>query len=45
LTYEKSYEETTIKVLISKVRGLKLDSTVRFPSRLIAPHAYGVYEM
>jgi hypothetical protein len=37
--YQKSYEETTIKVLISKVRGLKLDSTLKFPSGLIAPHA------
>jgi hypothetical protein len=40
--YEKSYEETIIKVLISKVRGLKLDNTVKFPSMLIAPHADGV---
>jgi hypothetical protein len=39
--YEKSYEETTIKVLISKVRGLKLESTIKFPSGLIAPHADG----
>jgi hypothetical protein len=42
VTYEKSYEETTIKVLISKVRGLKFDNTIRFPSGLIAPHADGV---
>jgi hypothetical protein len=42
LTYKKSYKETTIKVLITKVRGLKLDNTVRFPSGLIAPHADGV---
>jgi hypothetical protein len=42
VTYEKSYEETTIKVLISKVRGLKLESTIKFPSGLIAQHAYGV---
>jgi hypothetical protein len=42
VTYKKWYEETTIKVLISKVRGLKLDNTVRFPSGLIAPHADGV---
>jgi hypothetical protein len=42
VTYEKSFEETTIKVLISKVRGLKLDSTIKFPRGLIAPHADGV---
>jgi hypothetical protein len=42
VTYEKLYEETIIKVLISKVRGLKLDNTVKFSSGLIAPHAYGV---
>jgi hypothetical protein len=42
VTYEKSYEETTIKVLISKVRGLKLDDTIKFPSGLITPHADGV---
>jgi hypothetical protein len=42
LTYKKVYEETTIKVLISKVRGLKLDNTIKFPSGLIAPHADGV---
>jgi hypothetical protein len=40
--YEKSYKETTIKVLISKVRGLKLESTTKFPSGLIAPHPDGV---
>jgi hypothetical protein len=34
VTYEKSYEETTIKVLITKVRGLKSDNTIRFPSRI-----------
>jgi hypothetical protein len=39
VTYEKSYEETTIKVLITKVRGLKLDNTIRFPIGLIATHA------
>jgi hypothetical protein len=42
VTYEKSYEETTIKVLISKVRFLKLDDTIKFRSGLIAPHADGV---
>jgi hypothetical protein len=42
VTYKKSYKETIIKVLISKVRGLKLDKTVNFPSGLIAPHADGV---
>jgi hypothetical protein len=42
VTYQKSYEETTIQVLITKVRGLKLDNTIRFPSGLIAPHADGV---
>jgi hypothetical protein len=42
VTYEKSNEETTIQVLISKVRGLKLDSTIKFPSGLIAPQADGV---
>jgi hypothetical protein len=42
VTYKKSYKETIIKVLISKVRGLKLDKTVKFPSGLIAPHADGV---
>jgi hypothetical protein len=42
VTYEKSYEETTIKVLINKVRGLKSDNTIRFPSGLIASHADGV---
>jgi hypothetical protein len=42
VTYEKWHKETTIKVLISKVRGLKLDNTVKFPSGLIAPHADGV---
>jgi hypothetical protein len=41
VTYEKLYEETTIKVLISKVRGLKLESTIKFPSGPIAPHADG----
>jgi hypothetical protein len=41
VTYEKSYEETTIKVLITKVRGLKLDNTIKFLSGLIAPHADG----
>jgi hypothetical protein len=42
VTYQKSYEETTIKVLITKVRALKLDNTIRFPSGLIATHADGV---
>jgi hypothetical protein len=42
VTYEKSYKETTIKVLIIKVRGLNSDNTIRFPSGLIAPHADGV---
>jgi hypothetical protein len=42
VTYEKLYEETIIKVLISKVRGLKLDNTAKFPSGLIAPHADGI---
>jgi hypothetical protein len=42
VTYKKSYEETTIKLLISKVRGLKLENTIKFPSGLIAPHADGV---
>jgi hypothetical protein len=36
------YEETTIKVLITKVRSLKLDNTIRFPSGLIVTHADGV---
>jgi hypothetical protein len=38
VTYQKSYEETTIQVLFTRVRGLKLDNTVRFPSGLVAPH-------
>jgi hypothetical protein len=42
VTYEKLYEKTIVKVLISKVRGLKLDNTIKFPSGLIAPHADGV---
>jgi hypothetical protein len=42
VTYKKSYEETTIKVHITKVRGLKSDNTIRFPSGLIASHADGV---
>jgi hypothetical protein len=42
VTYEKLYEETPIKVLISKVRGLKLDSTIKFLSGLIALHADSV---
>jgi hypothetical protein len=42
VTYQKSYEETTIRVLITKVRGLKLDNTIRFPSGLVAPHAHRV---
>jgi hypothetical protein len=42
VTYEKSYKETTFKVLISKVRGLKLDDTIKLPSGLIAPHDNGV---
>jgi hypothetical protein len=32
VTYQKSYEETTIQVLITKVRGLKLDNTIWFPA-------------
>jgi hypothetical protein len=44
VTYEKSYEETTIKVLVTKVRVLKSDNTIRFPSGLIAPHADGVVQ-
>jgi hypothetical protein len=44
VTYQKSYEETTIQVLITKVRSLKLDNTIRFPSGLIAPHANGVVQ-
>jgi hypothetical protein len=44
VTYEKSYEETIIEVLISKVRGLKLDNTIKFPSGLIALHADGVVQ-
>jgi hypothetical protein len=42
VTYEKLHEETTIKVLITKVRGLKSDNTIRFPSGLIATHADSV---
>jgi hypothetical protein len=42
VTYQKSYEETIIQVLITKVRGLKLDNTIRFPSGLLAPHGDGV---
>jgi hypothetical protein len=42
VTYKKLYEETAIKVLISKVRGLELDDTIKFPSGLIALHADGV---
>jgi hypothetical protein len=42
VTYEKLYEETTIKILISKVRGIKLGNTIKFPSRLIASHSDGV---
>jgi hypothetical protein len=42
VTYQKSYEETTIQVLITRVRGLKLDSTIWFPSGLVAPHGDGV---
>jgi hypothetical protein len=42
VTYQKSYEETTIQVLITRVRGLKLDNTIRFPSGLVAPHGDGV---
>jgi hypothetical protein len=38
VTYQKSYEETTIQVLITRVRGLKLDRNIRFPSGLVAPH-------
>jgi hypothetical protein len=42
VTYQKSYEETTIQVLITRVRGLKLDNTIQFPSGLVAPHGEGV---
>jgi hypothetical protein len=42
VTYQKSYEETTIQVLNTRVRGLKLDNTIRFPSGLVAPHGDGV---
>jgi hypothetical protein len=42
VTYQKSYKETTIQVLITRVRGLKLDRTIRFPSGLVAPHGDGV---
>jgi hypothetical protein len=42
VTYEKSYEETTIKILISKVRGIQLGDNIIFPSRLSAPHSDGV---
>jgi hypothetical protein len=42
VTYQKSYEETTIQVLITRVRGLKLDHTIRFPSGLVSPHGDGV---
>jgi nitrogen fixation protein len=42
VTYQKSYEETTIQVLITRVRGLKLDNTIRFPSGLVAPRGDGV---
>jgi hypothetical protein len=42
VTHEKSYEETTIKILISKVRGIKLCNTIKFPSGLISPHSDGV---
>jgi hypothetical protein len=41
VTYEKSYEEITIKSLIT-IRDLKSDNTIRFPSGLIASHADGV---
>jgi hypothetical protein len=44
VTYEKSNEETIIKILISKVRGLKLDNTIMFPIGLIAPHADGIVQ-
>jgi hypothetical protein len=40
--YNNSYEETTIKVLITKVRGLTSDNTIRFPRGLIDSHADGV---
>jgi hypothetical protein len=42
VTYQKSYKETTIQVLITRVRGLKLHNTIRFPSALVAPHGDGV---
>jgi hypothetical protein len=42
VTNQKSYEETTIQVLITRVRGLKLDNTIRFPSGLVVPHVDGV---
>jgi hypothetical protein len=43
--YEKSYKETTIKLLITKVRGIKLGDTIKFPSGLIAPHSDKVVGM
>jgi hypothetical protein len=48
VTYQKSYEEITIQVLITRVRGtrvrgLKLDRTIRFPSGLVAPHKKTVW--
>jgi hypothetical protein len=42
VTYNKSYEETTIKILLSKVRGTKLGDMIKFPSGLSAPHSGGV---
>jgi hypothetical protein len=37
VTYQKSYEETTIQVLITRVRGLKLDNTIRSPVGSLQP--------
>jgi hypothetical protein len=38
-SYEKSHEEITIKILISKVRGTKLGNMIKFPSGLSAPYS------
>jgi hypothetical protein len=42
VTYYKSYEETTIQVLITRVGGIKFGRNLRFPSGLVAPHGDGV---
>ena len=42
VTYYKSYEETTIQILITRVRGTKLGKHIKFPSGLAAPHEDGV---